>query len=112
MPSELLAAAGAGPELQRMHAFLQHSVALGDGFACNDVTGDSRAVVLGMSDGSLHVYSWAAQVWCSVRLRDGRAKHMMRAFGQQAGDRFTRREVLKHLRGLEHKRITTVSGHC
>ena len=62
VPSELLAAAGAGPELHRMHAFLQHSVSLGDGFACNDVTGDSRAVVLGMIDGSLHVYSWAAQV--------------------------------------------------
>ena len=61
VPSELLAATGAGPELQRMHAFLQHSVSLGDGFACNDITGDSRAVVLGMSDGSLHIYSWAAQ---------------------------------------------------
>ena len=61
MPSELLAATGAGSELQRIHAFLQHSVSLGDGFACNDITGDSRAVVLGMSDGSLHIYSWAAQ---------------------------------------------------
>lgn len=69
VPSELLAPAGAGPELQRMHAFLQHSVSLGEGFACNDVTGDSRAVVLGMSDGSLHVYSWAAQVLRSTYYR-------------------------------------------
>ena len=49
------------PQLHRMFVFLQHSIPL-DKALCNDVTGDSRSVLLGMADGSLLVYSWAAQV--------------------------------------------------
>ena len=56
------AAAGAGPALHRVDLFLQHSMALAEGGACNDITGDSRCVLLGFADGSLRVYSWAAQV--------------------------------------------------
>ena len=29
---------------------------------CADIVGDSRAVLLGMSDGSMQLYSWHAQV--------------------------------------------------
>ena len=48
--------------MHRMFVFLQHSIPLPGEALCNDVTGDSRSVLLGMADGSLLVYSWAAQV--------------------------------------------------
>ena len=64
----LSASAAGGPELHRMHVFLQHSVALPGEALCNDITGDSRSVLLGMADGALHVFSWAAQVGCRPRV--------------------------------------------
>lgn len=63
------AAAAGAPELRRIHVFLQHSVPLPGEALCNDVTGDSRSVLLGMADGSLLVYSWAAQVRRALRLK-------------------------------------------
>lgn len=64
LPAAATGGAAGAPPLHRMHVFLQHSLALPGGALCNDITGDSRSVLLGMVDGSLQVYSWAAQV-CS-----------------------------------------------
>ena len=62
LPESAMGGVAGAPPLGRMHVFLQHSVVLPEGQLCNDITGDSRSVLLGLADGSLHVYSWAAQV--------------------------------------------------
>ena len=67
----VLPTAGGAPGLHRMLLFLQHSVPLPADALCNDVTGDSRSVLLGLADGRLMVYSWAAQV-CAHILTAGR----------------------------------------
>jgi hypothetical protein len=73
------AAAGSGAggmlPVKRLDVFLERSVVIEGSAPCADVTGDSRAVLLGMADGTLRTYSWHAQVtcwhrpelWCSHR---------------------------------------------
>jgi hypothetical protein len=54
-------AAGSAP-FKRLDVFLERSVVIEGSALCRDIVGDSRAVLLGMADGSLRTYSWHAQV--------------------------------------------------
>ncbi len=56
------AAAGGDAPLKRLDVFLERSVVVEGGAMCADIVGDSRALLLGMADGSLRTYSWNAQV--------------------------------------------------
>lgn len=58
-------AAGGAP-LKRLDVFLERSVVVEGSASCADIVGDSRALLLGMSDGSLRTYSWNAQVGIAV----------------------------------------------
>lgn len=51
-----------GAPLKRLDVFLERSVVVEGGTTCADIVGDSRALLLGMADGSLRTYSWNAQV--------------------------------------------------
>ena len=52
-----------GTELKRLDIYLQHSIqAAAEGQAAMALVGDSRFLLLGMSDGSCHLYSWQAKV--------------------------------------------------
>lgn len=51
-----------GTELKRLDIYLQHSIqAAAEGLAAMALVGDSRFLLLGMSDGSCHLYSWQAK---------------------------------------------------
>jgi hypothetical protein len=60
------AAAGSGASgpvpVKRLDVFLERSVVIEGSALCMDIVGDSRALLLGMADGSLRTYSWHAQV--------------------------------------------------
>ena len=60
------AAAGSGAagvvSVKRLDVFLERSIVIEGSALCMDIVGDSRALVLGMADGSLRTYSWHAQV--------------------------------------------------
>ena len=52
-----------GTELKRLDIYLQHSIqAAAEGLVAMALVGDSRFLLLGMSDGSCHLYSWQAKV--------------------------------------------------
>eukprot|EP00891_Asterochloris_glomerata_P001441 jgi/Astpho2/1441/e_gw1.00025.4.1_t len=52
-----------GTELKRLDIYLQHSIqAAAEGLAAMALVGDSRFLLLGMSDGSCHLYSWQAKL--------------------------------------------------
>lgn len=60
------AAAGSGAAgvvpVKRLDVFLERSIVIEGSALCMDIVGDSRALLLGMADGSLRTYSWHAQV--------------------------------------------------
>lgn len=60
-----LSSAGETAEFHRVDIYMQQSQRLSSGTAtANDFVGDSRALLIGFSNGSLQMYSWQAKVSC------------------------------------------------
>ena len=65
-------------DLKHVDIFLQHSIAVQSAAAATCLVGDSRSILLGLSDGTCQVFSWQSKVWhfvftnCCVALLQSR----------------------------------------
>lgn len=51
-------------DLKHVDIFLQHSIAVQSAAAATCLVGDSRSILLGLSDGTCQVFSWQSKVCC------------------------------------------------
>ena len=49
-------------DLKHVDIFLQHSIAVQSAAAATCLVGDSRSILLGLSDGTCQVFSWQSKV--------------------------------------------------
>lgn len=64
VPTAAAESAAGDFSVKRLDVFLERSMVVEGSALVADVVGDSRALLLGMADGSLRTYSWQAQVGC------------------------------------------------
>ena len=48
-------------DLKHVDIFLQHSIAVQSTAAATSIVGDSRSILLGLSDGTCQVFSWLSK---------------------------------------------------